>query len=49
VRVDLDGTGASKIATGVGFFDDTKGVPFVKARNGIELHPVLKISAVGNE
>lgn len=35
--------------TGVGFFDETKGAPFVKAKNGIELHPVFKISAARKE
>ncbi len=32
--------------TGVGFFDETTGLQFLKAKNGIELHPVFNISAV---
>jgi hypothetical protein len=35
--------------TGVGFFDEANGLPFLKAKNGIELHPVFKISAAGKE
>ena len=35
--------------TGVGFFDEANGLPFLRAKNGIELHPVFSISAVRDE
>jgi len=49
VRLDLDGTGATDVATGVGFFDHIHHQNGV-APNGIELHPVLRIArAAGHE
>jgi hypothetical protein len=32
--------------TGLGFFDKPDGLHFVRARNGIELHPVFKVRTV---
>src|SRR5712692_2111931 len=32
--------------TGLGFFDKVNGLPFAKARNGMELHPVFNVRAV---
>ncbi len=32
--------------TGLGFFDKVNGLSFVKARNGMELHPVFKVRTV---
>jgi len=43
VRLDLDGTGKSALATGVGFFDRVHDQTGVAMKNGIELHPVLDI------
>jgi hypothetical protein len=34
--------------TGLGFFDEVNGLTFVRARNGMELHPVFNVRAVRN-
>ena len=43
VTVNLDGSGVSNVATGVGFFDRVHDQTGVAMKNGIELHPVLAI------